>query len=137
VSGKTILLVEDHEDNRNVYRTILKLSGYEVLEALNGEEGVRMAREHRPDLILMDVAIPLIDGWEATEILKADPVTSAIPILALTALAGDEHRQRARDVGCDGFLAKPVEPRRVVREVARFLEQAEPASATEGGVGVS
>jgi len=124
VRKKTILLVEDHEDNRNVYGTILRIFGYLVVEAQNGQEGVDLAREVVPDLILMDVAIPLIDGWQATRILKADPVTMGIPILALTALAGPEDRQLAYEVGCDGFLAKPVEPRRVVAEVEKVIGSA-------------
>lgn len=127
---KRILLVEDHEDNRNVYRTILKLSGYEVIEAPDGLEGVRLAREELPDLVLMDVAIPQIDGWQATQILKADPSTSSIPIVALTALASPEDRRLSLDVGCDGFLAKPVEPRKVVAEVERFIGA--PAQGREG-----
>ena len=118
---RTILLVEDHEDNRIVYRTILEHVGYTVLLAGDGPEGVRLAREQRPDLILMDVSIPLMDGWTATSVLKANPETASIPIVALTAhaLAGD--RERAKEVGCDGYLAKPVEPRRVLEEVRRFL----------------
>ena len=78
-SSKTVLLVEDNEDNRTVYRTILEHFGYRVIEARNGEDGIRMAREDHPDLILMDISIPLVDGWEATRILKADSETSSIP----------------------------------------------------------
>ena len=120
-SSKTVLLVEDNEDNRTVYRTILEHFGYEVIEARNGEDGVRMAREDHPDLILMDISIPLIDGWEATKILKGDPATSDIPIIALTAHALATDRAKAQEVGCDGYLAKPVEPRVVLEEVRRFL----------------
>jgi CheY-like chemotaxis protein len=92
-----------------------------VIEARNGEDGVRMAREGQPALILMDISIPLIDGWEATRILKSDPATSEIPIIALTAHALATDRAKAQEVGCDGYLAKPCEPRRVVSEVERFL----------------
>ena len=120
-SSKTVLLVEDNEDNRTVYRTILEHFGYEVIEARNGEDGVRIAREDRPDLILMDISIPLIDGWEATKILKAAPETSTIPIIALTAHALATDRAKAQEVGCDGYLAKPCEPRRVVAEVEKFI----------------
>jgi two-component system cell cycle response regulator DivK len=119
--SRTILLVEDHEDNRIVYRTMLEHFGYTVLLAGDGAEGVRLAREQRPDLILMDVSIPVIDGWEATRMLKADAGTAKIPIIALTAHALAADRQRAAEVGCDGYLAKPVEPRRVLEEVRRFL----------------
>ena len=121
-SHALILLIEDHEDNRNIYRTILEHFGFRVLLASDGREGVSLAREGQPDLILMDISIPHIDGWEATKILKADPATSHIPIIALTAHALPEDRARAEAVGCDGYLTKPVEPRRVIEEVNRFLE---------------
>lgn len=120
-SSKTVLLVEDNEDNRTVYRTILEHFGYEVIEARNGEDGVRMAREEHPDLILMDISIPVIDGWEATRMLKEDESTSDIPIIALTAHALAADRAKATEVGCDGYLAKPCEPRRVVAEVEKFI----------------
>ena len=119
-NGKTVLLVEDNEDNRIVYSTILRHFGYEVSEALNGEEGIAKARSERPDLILMDISIPIIDGWEATQVLKHDPVTRDIPIIALTAHALASDREKAMEVGCDGYLAKPCEPRAVVAEVQRF-----------------
>ena len=119
--SRTILLVEDHEDNRIVYRTMLEHFGYRVLLAGDGGEGVRLARESLPDLILMDVSIPVMDGWEATATLKADPATARLPIIALNAHALAADRERATEVGCDGYLAKPVEPRRVLEEVRRFL----------------
>ncbi len=122
-SGKLVLLVEDNEDNRIVYSTILKHFGYEVSEALNGEEGISKARFQQPDLILMDISIPVIDGWEATQVLKHDPATKHIPIIALTAHALASDREKAMEVGCDGYLAKPCEPRAVVAEVKRFLGQ--------------
>jgi CheY-like chemotaxis protein len=105
-NGKTVLLVEDNEDNRIVYSTILRHFGYSVTEALNGEEGI---------------SIPIIDGWEATQVLKHDPETRQIPIIALTAHALASDREKAMEVGCDGYLAKPCEPRAVVAEVQRFL----------------
>jgi two-component system cell cycle response regulator DivK len=120
-TAKTVLLVEDNEDNRTVYRTILEHFGYEVVEAKNGEDGIRVAKEEHPNLILMDISIPIIDGWEATKILKADEATKDIPIIALTAHALATDRSKAEEVGCDGYLAKPCEPRRVVAEVERFL----------------
>jgi CheY-like chemotaxis protein len=118
---KTVLLVEDNEDNLVVYRTILEHVGFRVIEARDGEEGVSRAKEHLPDLILMDISIPKMDGWEATQRLKADGTTKQIPIIALTAHALEEDRQKALLAGCDGYLAKPVEPRRVVQEVERFV----------------
>jgi two-component system, cell cycle response regulator DivK len=120
-NSKRVLLVEDNEDNRTVYRTILEHFGYGVIEARNGEDGVRMAREEHPDLILMDISIPVIDGWEATKILKGDDKTRNIPIIALTAHALATDRTKASEVGCDGYLAKPCEPRRVVAEVEKFI----------------
>jgi two-component system cell cycle response regulator DivK len=120
----TILLVEDNEDNRIVYSTILKYAGHRVVEATDGEAGVSLARSERPDLILMDVSIPLLDGWEATRILKADPETRHIPIVALTAHALEEDRAKAREVGCDGYIAKPAEPRVVLAHVQEYLARA-------------
>jgi two-component system cell cycle response regulator DivK len=120
-SGKTILLVEDKEDNRIVYSTNLKHFGDKVTEAWCWEEGTSKARSGKPDLILMDISIPIIDGWEATQVLKHDPATKHIPIIALTAHALASDRDKAYEVGCDGYLAKPCEPRAVVAEVQRFL----------------
>ena len=123
-----VLIVEDNPDNRDIYSTILRFRGYEVLEAGDGEEGVRLAGEHLPAVILMDVAMPGIDGWEATRRIKADPRTAGIRVIAVTAHAMAEDRRRAEEAGCDGYLAKPVEPRVVVEEVARVLADS-PASA--------
>ena len=116
-----ILIVEDNEDNRIVYSTMLRHFGFAVDEAENGAEGILKARTKHPDLILMDIAIPLVDGWEAVQRLKKDPATSHIPIVALTAHAMPADRERAMQVGCDGYLAKPCEPRAVVEEVRRIL----------------
>lgn len=126
---QTILLVEDNEDNRAIYRTILTYGGFRVIEAVDGEEGIESAHREQPALILMDISIPKIDGWEATRRLKLDAATMHIPIVALTAhaLAGD--RARAMEAGCDGYLAKPVEPRRVLEEVRRLLEPGGPGGA--------
>src|SRR5258708_29929526 len=100
-SGKMVLLVEDNEDNRIVYSTILKHFGYEVTEALNGEEGIAKARSEKPDLILMDISIPIIDGWEATHVLKHDPSTKWIPIISFTAHARASDREKAFDADRD------------------------------------
>ncbi len=126
---KTVLLVEDNEDNLVVYRTILEHVGFRVIEARDGEEGVRQAKKFMPNLILMDISIPKIDGWEATQQLKSDQSTKGIPIIALTAHALEEDRQKAIQAGCDGYLAKPVEPRRVVQEVERFVGPAKAAAS--------
>ena len=127
--GQTLLLVEDNEDNRTIYCTVLRHHGYEVIEAQDGVRAVELARSEHPDLILMDISIPKLDGWEATTRLKADETTRNIPIIALTAHALEEDRQKATQVGCDGYLAKPVEPRRVVQEVEKFVGPARPPVA--------
>ena len=128
MSALRIVLAEDHEDNRNIYRTILEHYGYQVVIAMDGQSGLRLAREEQPDLILMDVSMPGMDGLEATRRLKADPATASIPVIAVTAHAMAEDRAKAEAAGCDGYLAKPVEPRRVLEEVARVLADA-PAAA--------
>ncbi len=120
---RTVLLVEDNEDNRIVYQTILEHRGYRVHEATNGEEGLRLARETLPDVILMDISIPIIDGWTATRLLREDPATAQIPVIALTAHALAADRIKAREVGCAGYLAKPCEPRKVVAEIERVIGQ--------------
>ena len=124
---KTVLLVEDNEDNRIIYATALRYSGYEVLEAITGTEGVNQARTKRPDLILMDISVPELDGWEATAILKADVDTAHIPIIAVTAhaLPGDE--ERSLRAGCDGYLAKPISPAMLVAEVDRRFGRTKPS----------
>ena len=116
---RSILLVEDNEDNRIIYATALRYAGYEVYEAITGTEGVFQARTNLPDMVLMDISVPELDGWEATAILKADPSTKHIPIIAVTAhaLPGDEIR--SREAGCDGYLAKPIAPGALLAEVDR------------------
>jgi two-component system cell cycle response regulator DivK len=120
-SGQTLLLVEDNEDNRIIYSTVLRHLGYHVIEAQDGVQAVEFARSAQPDLILMDISIPRMDGWEATRILRGDPRTSAIPIIALTAHALADDRERAAEVGFSSYLAKPIEPRAVVAEVRRWI----------------
>ena len=119
--GHTVLLVEDNEDNRIIYSTVLRHTGYEVVEALDGVQAVALARSVHPDLILMDISLPEIDGWEATKILRQDPLTRDIPIIALTAHALADDRERANAMGFASYLAKPIEPRAVVAEVRRWL----------------
>lgn len=124
---RSILLVEDNEDNRIIYATALRFAGYEVYEATTGTEGVHQARTNRPDMVLMDISVPELDGWEATAILKADPSTKHIPIIAVTAhaLPGDEARSLA--AGCDGYLAKPIAPGMLLKEVDRRFGRTEPS----------
>lgn len=120
-AGQTLLLVEDNEDNRIIYSTVLRHTGYQVVEAMDGVQAVALARSILPDLILMDISIPEIDGWEATKILRQDPTTRDIPIIALTAHALADDRERANAVGFSSYLAKPIEPRAVVAEVRRWI----------------
>ena len=104
----TILLVEDVEDNRGLVRQLAAYMGLALIEAGDGEEGVRLAKEALPDLILMDLSLPVLDGWAATARLKADPATAHIPVIALTAHAMQGDEQRAREAGCDGYVTKPI-----------------------------
>jgi len=124
---QTVLLVEDNEDNRIIYATALRYAGYSVLEAISGTDGVRLAREHLPTLILMDISIPEIDGWEATTILKADPTTKHIPIVAVTAHVLPDDEARSRKAGCDGYLAKPISPGALLGEVDRRVGRTTPS----------
>lgn len=123
----TVLLVEDNEDNRIIYATALRYAGYEVLEAISGTEGVRLAREEQPGLVLMDISIPEIDGWEATAILKADPATRHIPVVAVTAHALHGDAERSLQAGCNGYLAKPIPPAALIGEVDRWFGLARPS----------
>ena len=124
-NGKTILLVEDNADNQIIYRRALEYFGYDVLEAVDGEEGTRIAFERLPDLVLMDISIPRMDGWEVTKLLLADPRTRHIPIVALTAHALPADRARGAEIGFAAYLTKPVEPRRVLEEIERILARQE------------
>lgn len=119
--GDLILLVEDDEDSRFVYQLLFEDQGFQVLMAASGEEGLRLAREAKPQAIIMDVSIPGVDGWTATQRLKADPQIADIPVIVLTAHAFPEDRHRAEAVGCDAYLTKPCEPREVLEEVRRQL----------------
>jgi CheY-like chemotaxis protein len=118
-----ILLVEDNELNRDMLSRRLLRKGYEVLLAVDGGEGVAMARAESPDLILMDMSLPVVDGWEATRQLKAEPGTRGIPVIALTAhaMAGDE--EKARSAGCDDFDTKPVELPRLLTKIEALLQR--------------
>jgi CheY-like chemotaxis protein len=120
---RKVLLVEDNPDNRVIMQAILEHAGYAVLLAHDGDASVQVAVDHVPDVILMDVALPGITGWEAATQIKANEGTSTIPIIALTALALPEDRRRAEEVGMDGYLTKPVSLARVLAEVERVLSR--------------
>jgi two-component system cell cycle response regulator DivK len=119
--NKVILMVEDTEDNRQLLRDLVGGAGYQLIEAEDGAAGIAMAAEHKPDLILMDIQLPVIDGYEATRRIKADPVLRHIPIIAVTsyALSGDE--AKAREAGCDGYVAKPFSPRELLAMIRELL----------------
>ncbi|HZR15712.1 MAG TPA: response regulator [Verrucomicrobiae bacterium] len=125
----TILLVEDNEMNRDMLSRRLERKGYLVTLALDGAEGVRQARENRPDLILMDMSLPVMDGWEATRQLKADQATRGIPVIALTAHAMASDEQKARDAGCDDFDTKPIELPRLLQKIETLLQRPSGAAA--------
>lgn len=118
-----ILLVEDDEMNRDMLSRRLEKRGYEVLIATDGEQGVEMARSQDPALILMDMSLPVMDGWTASRTLKDNPDTAAIPIIALTAHAMSGDEARAREAGCDEFDTKPVELKRLLSKMEGLLGQ--------------
>ena len=119
--SRCILVVEDQLDNRLILRDCLGNAGYELLEAENGAEALTVVARQRPDLILMDIQLPIMDGYEATRRLKADPATKSIPIIVVTsyALSGDE--AKAREAGCDAYVSKPYSPRQLLGKVREFL----------------
>ncbi|HEX6464140.1 MAG TPA: response regulator [Vicinamibacterales bacterium] len=123
-----VLVVEDYQDAREMYAAYLQFSGYSVAEAGNGVEAVEKTRELLPDIVLMDLALPRMDGWEATRRLKADPATKHIPIVALTGHALAGHAEGAREAGCDAFVTKPCLPDALVAEIKRLLDQRLPKS---------
>lgn len=118
-----VLVVDDYPDAREMYTEYLEYSGFEVVQAANGMEALEKAVEHTPDIILMDLSLPVMDGWEATRRLKADHRTAGIPVVALTghALAGIS--EGARKAGCDAFVTKPCLPEDLVKEIRRILDQ--------------
>lgn len=119
---RTILLVEDNEMNRDMLSRRLERKGYRMITAEDGRQGVNLAVQLRPDLVLMDMSLPVLDGWEATRLLKSDPETKPIPVIALTAhaMAGDE--KKAYEAGCDDFETKPVVLERLLEKIRMALE---------------
>ena len=115
--SKKVLIVEDNELNMKLFHDLLEAQGYETLETREGLAALSLAREHRPDLILMDIQMPVMDGYEATRRIKSDPALKAIPVIAVTsyALSGDEDKARA--AGCDDYIAKPYSPRQMLAKV--------------------
>jgi two-component system, cell cycle response regulator DivK len=122
--NQRILVVEDTEDNRQIIRDLLSSVGYELIEAMDGAEGVALAESQHPDLILMDMQLPVMDGYEATRRIRSIPELARVPIIAVTsyALSGDE--AKTREAGCDGYVAKPFSPRELLAMVRQFLPEA-------------
>jgi len=118
----TILIVEDNEKNMKLARDVLQARGYATLEATTGEDGVRLAREHRPELVLMDIQLPGISGIEALRELRADPSTAAIPVLAVTASVMEQDRRQITQAGFDGYVGKPINLKEFFEAVRRALE---------------
>jgi two-component system cell cycle response regulator DivK len=121
--SKRILVVEDQEDNRRILRDLFASASYETIEAHTGDEGVAMAETHRPDLILMDIQLPGIDGYEATRRIRANPELSHIPIIAVTSYALSGDAGRAREAGCTEYITKPFSPRQLLTTVRQHLEE--------------
>jgi two-component system cell cycle response regulator DivK len=119
--SKVILAVEDQEDNMQILRDLLSSAGYEIVEAENGEQALAAVAKRRPDLILMDIQIPIVDGYEATRRIKANPATRSIPIIAVTSHAWSGGEEKARAAGCDDFVAKPYSPRELIAKVRQYL----------------
>ena len=116
-----VLVVDDFQDNREMYAEFLVFSGFRVIQASNGKEALDQAFANRPDVIIMDLSLPVIDGWEATRRLKADRRTRAIPVVALTGHAMAGHAKGALEAGCDSFVAKPCLPDQLVAEIRKML----------------
>ena len=122
--AKRILIVEDQEDNRVIMRDVLSSAGYDLIEAVNGEDGVKLAHSERPDLILMDIQLPIIDGYEATRRIKGSAELKSIPIIAVTSYALSGDQAKARAAGCDGYVSKPFSPRELLARVREYLPDA-------------
>ena len=119
--SKRVLVVEDQTDNLQIMVDMLSSAGYEVLKAVTGDEGVAMAQSHVPDLILMDVMLPGMDGYEATRQIKAEPTLQHIPVIAVTSYAMGGEEARAAEAGCDAYFSKPVSPRALLAKIREYI----------------
>jgi two-component system cell cycle response regulator DivK len=128
--SKRILVVEDQEDNRQIIRDMLTFTDYEIMEAESGEQALAAIAIQRPDLILMDIQLPVMDGYEATRRIKADPALRSIPIIAITSYALSGEEQKARAAGCDEYVPKPYSPRQLLAKIRQYLSLAGVASLT-------
>lgn len=122
---KRVLVVEDNENNIYLIRFILQKNGFEFIEARDGETGVELAVKEKPDLILMDIQLPVLDGYEATKRIKTMEETKDIPIIALTSYAMVGDREEALNVGCDGYIEKPINPETIIAEIKKYLKKNE------------
>ena len=119
--SKRILVVEDQPDNRQIIRDMLAGTGYEITEAENGEEALAAIAKQRPDLILMDIQLPVMDGYAATRRIKNDPTLKSIPVIAVTSYALSGEEKKAREAGCDDYVPKPYSPRQLLAKIRQFL----------------
>ena len=119
--SKRILVVEDQPDNRKIIRDVFAATGYEIIEAENGEEALAAIAKARPDLILMDMQLPIMDGYTATRRIKADPALRSIPVIAVTSYALSGEEKKAREAGCDDYIPKPYSPRELLAKVRQYL----------------
>jgi CheY-like chemotaxis protein len=129
-SGPLVLIVDDVQDNRTIYVLYLKFSGFRIAEADNGQEALHQAERLLPDVIVMDLSLPVMDGWEATRRLKRDPRTKAIPVIVLTGHALPEHARAAREAGCDLVITKPCLPDQLLGAIRRILDASTPRRKT-------
>ena len=121
-SARKILVVEDNQDNREMVVKVLKFNGYEVIEAVDGEEGIEKAKTEAPALILLDIYLPKMDGYEVAKRLKGDTGLKDIPVIALTAHAMKGNREQALAAGCDGYISKPIDIRELPKQIEQFLK---------------
>jgi two-component system, cell cycle response regulator DivK len=119
--SKRILVVEDQPDNRQIIRDMLADTGYEIAEAENGEEALAAITKQRPDLILMDIQLPIMDGYAATRRIKTDPALKSIPVIAVTSYALSGEERKAREAGCDDYVPKPYSPRQLLAKIRQYL----------------
>ena len=123
MSNFRILVVEDNQDNMTLIVDVLSSLGYDVIQAINGEKGIEATQKEKPDLILMDLSLPVMDGWTATKKIKSDPELNSIPIIALSAHTMAKERQRATDAGCDDYITKPLELPELISKLTKHLEK--------------
>ena len=122
MKSKTILVVEDNELNMKLVKGLIKIGNYDMLEAVDAESGIQLVREQRPDLVLMDIQLPGMDGLSATKIIKKDPSLKDIPIVALTSYAMQGDKEKALEAGCTGYIAKPIDTRKFLETVSNYFK---------------